>query len=60
MEVKKSIEHLEEQYPALAEKKRSYSHLFFHLIKYRIFYTQLFLKFSFLFQLSMMVVEECL
>ena len=60
MEVKKTLELLEEQYPALAEKKRSYSHLFFYLIKYRIFYTQLFLKFSFLFLLSMMIVEECL
>ena len=42
MEVKKTLELLEEQYPALAEKKRSYSHLFFYLIKYRIFYTTVF------------------
>ena len=57
-ESKKNLELLEEQYSALAEKKkRSYSLIFIYLIKYRIFYTQLFLQFSFLFLLSTMVVE---
>ena len=49
---KKNIELLEEQYLALADKKRSLSHSFVYLIKYRIFYTQLFLQFSFMFLLS--------
>ena len=59
MKVKKNLELLEKQYSALAEKKRSYNHLFIYLIKYRIFYTQLFLHFSFLSLLSTMVVDKC-
>ena len=46
-ECEKYLEHLEVQYSALAEKKRSYSHLFIYLIKLRIFYGQLFLQFIF-------------
>ena len=59
MKVKKNLQLLEKQYSALAEKKRSYNHLFIYLIKYRIFYTQLFLHFNFLFLLSTMVVDKC-
>ena len=59
MKVKKNLQLLEKQYSALAEKKRSYNHLFIYLIKYRIFYTQLFLHFSFLSLLSTMVVDKC-
>ena len=38
-ESKKNLELREEQYSVLTEKKRSYSHLFIYLIKYRISYT---------------------